>query len=187
MGGAIPQQITTKIAQKLAIRVLIETGTYKGATTIWAANHFDRVITVEAFRERHEKTKAAWGALHPNIEWVFGDSRTALAEILKNISEPCIFWLDAHWIGNSVTAYEQQDECPLREELEAINAHPLADYHVILIDDARLFQNPPPYPHHPEQWPTIQEVGKLLTARPRLMTIKDDVIYGIPKGYGITL
>jgi len=68
---------------------------------------------------------------HPNIKLWEGDSSTDLWEMIKDIPKPITFWLDAH-------RYPPEDDgkknCPLLEELEQIQRHPI-NTHTILIDD----------------------------------------------------
>ena len=93
-----------------------------------------------------------------------------------------MFWLDAHWCGEGQhDAALLGDECPLREELDAINNHPFAGQHLILIDDARLFIDGPPPPHDPKQWPGITEVTRALARFPREIWMEQDVIVARPK------
>jgi len=186
----IPQREALALAKRLRIKTFIETGTYRAGTAMWAYNcgQFDRVITIEGYRKRYDGNIATYGlnALS-GLEFVYGDSRTMLAEVLKTVDEPALFWLDAHWVGDSKVAYAQADECPLREELLAINEHRIAPSHVILIDDARLFIEPPPYPHHPEQWPTLKEVEVSLKHHARGVEVKDDVIWAVPYFHEVLL
>ena len=162
------------------LKYFVETGTWKGGTATWAADHFERVFTIEGWQKRWLGLTARLELAYPNISFLFGDSRTKLAEVLAGFDEPVLLWLDAHWLGDSRIAHEQKDECPIREELQAVNAHPFAANMVILIDDARLFTAPPPYPHDPDQWPNIDEVIGLLSEYPRFIHIHEDVIYAIP-------
>jgi hypothetical protein len=187
----IPQTTALALAERLRIKTFIETGTYRAGTSLWAhqCGQFERVITIEGYRKRYDGNIATYG-LHslPGLEFVYGDSRTKLAEILKTVSEPAVFWLDAHWCGDgALDSHAIGDECPLREELLAINDHKAAPSHVILIDDARLFIEPPPYPHHPEQWPTMQEVEALLKHHARGVEVKDDVIWAVPYFHEVLL
>lgn len=171
---------TLALRDQYHLRVFVETGTYKGNTTKWAVQHFERVFTIEGDRKRFEKTQADLGNARPsNATYIFGDSRHKLAGVLAAVHEPCLLWLDAHWNGGGAReAYELGDECPLREELEAVNASTVAARHVLMIDDARLFLAPPPYPHHPEQWLAYPEIEALLA--PRRVYVLDDVIYAEP-------
>lgn len=163
-------------------RIFIETGTYKGGTAKWAAQHFEEVYSIEGYRERFEKTAKELASQYWNLTLIYGDSRVELRRLLGTIMQPCMFWLDAHWCGKGQhDSVLLGDECPLREELNAINNHPFAGQHLILIDDARLFVQGPPEPHDPEQWPDIAKVTKALARFPREIWMEQDVIIARPK------
>lgn len=70
------------------------------------------------------------------------------------------------------------DECPLLDELQLIAPH--ADRHFILVDDARLFLTPPPRPHKPEQWPTLDQIYLAMAPRYPAMFVIDDVVLLAP-------
>jgi hypothetical protein len=55
-----------------------------------------------------------------------------------------LFWLDGHYSGG-VTGIGSL-ETPIIKELQTIFNHPLSKKHVILIDDARLFNGTRDYP-----------------------------------------
>lgn len=174
-----PQAQTLALQAEHDIHLFIETGTYKAGTTRWAAQHFDRVITIEGYEPRYARFIAS--GVPENVTAVFGDSRFKLAEVLRSINERALYWLDAHWCGEGATD-SGGDECPLREELDAILAHEAQTgvQHILLIDDARLFTAPPPYPHDPAQWMTYAEIVNLFPAR--RVFIQDDVIFILPGG-----
>jgi hypothetical protein len=67
---------------------------------------------------------------------VQGDSAEKLNEVLSEINEPCVFWLDAHAGAKEGYARGEVD-CPLIQELEAISKHSIKN-HVITVDDASL-------------------------------------------------
>ena len=159
------------------LKAFVETGTYKGGTCTMAAPYFERVITIEGDRARFEKVSAHYAGQFPSLSFWHGDSRALLARALAELDTPCLLWLDAHWCGTGASD-SNGDECPLHEELAAVLASRFADQHVILIDDARLFTAPPPYPHDPTQWPTYAELEAVLA--PRQLVIEDDVIYAEP-------
>lgn len=181
MGHVFPREDALRFKDEYSLHVAIETGTYKGNTAEWLAEHFEQVYTLEAFESRYHKTKERIGHI-PNLHMVLGDSRTALMPILRTLNEPVLFYLDAHWIGDAQHAYQIGDECPLREELEAVLRHEaeIGQQHVILIDDARLFTAPPPYPHNAAQWPTYAEIARFFPMRPPF--IDQDVIFILPEG-----
>lgn len=173
----VNEDLTLKLREAFGIETFIETGTYKGGTALWASRHFHRVTTIEAYRPRYDRFTAT--ALPPNVEAIFGDSRLKLADVLAPLQVPALLWLDAHWCGEGAHN-ANGDECPLREELAAILAHEAAAsvQHVIMIDDARLFTAPPPYPHDPAQWMTVRDIMAMVPARG--WSIFEDVIYILP-------
>ncbi len=159
------------------VRILVETGSYKGGTARLAAPHFDWVYSIEAYRPRYDRLTAARREFPANITFLFGDSRIELARILATANAPTLCWLDAHWCGEG--AHDSAgDECPLLDELAALKTSAHAARHVLMIDDARLFTAAPPYPHDPAQWPSYAEIERLLA--PRRPYILDDVIYAEP-------
>ena len=88
------------------------------------------------------------GAVHrfssdSRVELLLGDSTVVLPRVLRQIRDPALFWLDGHFMGGS-TARAHEDS-PVRHELTALLSHP-ARGHVVLIDDARLFEGRSGYP-----------------------------------------
>ena len=169
--------LVLRLRDELKIGTFIETGTYKAFTTTWAADRFERVITTE-FYEPNYRGAVEHHVGRANIEFIFGDSRTELSEILGRQQSPAIIWLDAHWCGNYEKSLGTPGECPVREELEAISKSPLP--HIVLIDDARLFLDPPPRPHDPAQWPTFDEIRATLEQTGRKVLVWNDAIIGAP-------
>ena len=84
------------------IRLIVETGTFKGDSTKKMADKFDKVITIELdeklFNETRKKLKNNG---YNNIEFIKGDSGKIIQKLSKEISEPTLFFLDAHWSGDS--------------------------------------------------------------------------------------
>ena len=166
-----------ELANLVNASVLVETGTYKGKTTRWAAANFDHVHTIEKakpFYDRYADELQQVG----NITTHFGDSRDALPGIVNALADQsAVFWLDGHWSGG-VTAGEN-DECPLLDELRAIK-HRRND--IIMIDDARLFLAAPPISFDPTQWPTVFEIAEALGDNCKDYTFQmfHDVIFLVP-------
>jgi hypothetical protein len=173
----IPREITLDLANLNGSVAFVETGTYAGATTRWASEHFARVHTIE----RAEAFFQAYGPELQGLQGVtahLGDSRQVLPAILRDIGEQTtVFWLDGHWSGGQTAG--EDDECPLLGELACLSGR-LED--IILIDDARLFLSAPPPPHKPSQWPTISEViaALPLSGRRHFVQVVDDVIFAVP-------
>jgi hypothetical protein len=158
-------------------KVFVETGTNHAETAVWASDNFDRVFTIEAFQPLYQAAVETFGS-RPNIQFLDGDSRTHIRSLAGSLSEPAIFWLDAHWCGEHT--FGKTDECPVMGELEALNESEVP--HLILIDDARLFLAPPPAPHDADQWPDISTICKSLGAHSsnRYVAVHDDVIIAVP-------
>jgi hypothetical protein len=72
------------------------------------------------------------------------------------------------------------DECPLIQEIQAINTS--KNDHFLFIDDARLFTSPPPPPHKIDQWPTIDAVIETLNSGKHryYIVVNEDVIVAVP-------
>ena len=110
----------------------------------------------------------------PHIHILNGDSGQLLTTLLQTITVPCLFWLDGHYSGG-VTAQATLDT-PILAELQTIFAHPIKT-HVILIDDARLFNGTADYP-------TLDQLKALFAEhRPDyVVTVHNDSIRAHPPG-----
>ena len=174
-----PQDIIVRLKEYGEIANFIETGTYLGNTAYWASQIFNRVVTIEYSSTMHQKATEKYGHLE-NIDFLYGDSREKLEEVVLQLDKPSIFWLDAHWSGGAT--YGQGDECPILDEIKIINSS--THRHFILIDDARLFLSPPPSPHLIEQWPDITKVINTLNQIDETyIVILDDVIISVPNSF----
>ena len=170
----VPKELALALRDAAGVKTFIETGTYKGATAKWAAGEFDKVVTIEWYRPRFRKTKAALSGEYKNVKFCNGDSRTRFQKERKLVKEDAVMlWLDAHWSGNYEQSVGTPGECPLIQELAAVKSND-----IVLIDDARLFRNPPPRPHDPEQWPNMRQIRAALPGR--YTVIWNDVIISVP-------
>lgn len=176
----IPRDLVRFLLHAGAAPVLVETGTNQGKTSRWAAAHFEQVITIEGYRPLYDKVSND-PTRPPNVKYLFGDSRALLCTLIAGLNQPAIFWLDAHWCGEETFGAEA--ECPVLEEIAAVNAqHFQQPGHIVLVDDARLFFEPPPAPHRAQDWPDISAVCAALTAVPggRYVFVHRDVIVAVP-------
>jgi hypothetical protein len=172
----IPKKLVLMIRDYFSIKTFIETGTYKGKTSTWAAGNFDKVFTIENSKELFDSTSEKLKQ-YDNISFLFGNSSKQLENVIDEIQHPAIFWLDAHWCGSNT--YGSIDPCPLLAEIMRIKESKLN--HIILIDDARFFLIPPPEPQNPDLWPGLKEIMKLLNADETYFTfVSEDVIVSIP-------
>ena len=163
--NVLKQRIVLEHARQYQLQILVETGTYFGAMVEACKDAFGRIYSVElqeAFYRRAQKRFARF----PHIRLLHGDSATILPTLLAEISERCLFWLDAHFMGG-ITA-KGVSECPAMRELGLIGSHPVGG-HVILIDDARFFQGT-------GGWPTLAAVSELAASHGWACEVRDDII-----------
>lgn len=178
----IPKALAVALINAGGLQTFVETGTWKGGTTEWATRYFGDVISIEAYEPRYKKTAAALEGKGIQANLFYGDSAILLPKILYSMVHfPTLFWLDAHFCGD----YDRMVmpglvECPILAELDAIIASPLAQQHCILIDDARYFTGPIPYPHDPKQWPGLPEIMSKLPSSYYHVAIQEDVIAAVP-------
>jgi hypothetical protein len=128
------------------LRTLVETGTYLG-DMVWAQkDNFDRIYSIELSTELFQRARTRF-ARYSHIKLIQGDSSDRIAEVVKVLDAPALFWLDGHYSGG-ITAKGAM-ECPVFAELDHIFKSAIKN-HVILIDDARLFVGANDYPTIPE-------------------------------------
>lgn len=124
------------------IKIFIETGTFMGDTPFAVKNDFTKIYSIELSKEYAQKAVLRFKE-DKYIKIIQGDSITELAKLIKNINEPCFFWLDGHYSGGDTAKGEK--EAPVLEEVLPILK--MNQNHIILIDDARLFIGSHSYPY----------------------------------------
>lgn len=173
---SIPRQLIGAIQENFRYRNFIETGTYLGATSIWAASLFEEVFTIEVNPELSSQA-----AMHANgisnIRFINGDSSIELGKVSEELKGSSLYWLDGHWCGG---VEKLTHECPLMHELNAIK---ISEEDIVLIDDARFFMGIVPAPHEPQEWPKIDEVISLLKLKypSHVIIIEYDIIMCLPQ------
>ena len=176
--AGVPQRLALWLRDQAATPDFIETGTYLADTALWAVQHFERVISIEADRELCDAARKRL-ASYANVNVLLGQSQDVLAALVPKLNRPALIWLDAHWCGGAVAVAGESQECPLLEEITAIDAGTIQ--HLILIDDARFFLNSPPLPHKREHWPSAGAVIEQLRAKyDGYIGVIDDVIIRLP-------
>ncbi len=173
-----PKELILNLKEHFQLDTFVETGTFEGKTTAWAAQHFRKVYTIEGAEVLYRAVVEKFGQPKANIQFIYGDTRQQLRGLIPQLQTPVLFWLDAHYSGGPT--FGEEDQCPLLEELEIINQSSVN--HFVLIDDARLFCSPPPTGHVAEQWPDITQVIDSLKARfkDNHIVIMNDVIISVP-------
>lgn len=162
----VKQRTVIEYAQRYGTALLVETGTYYGEMVSAVKNYFPLIYSIEYDHElaqRARKKFARW----PEIQILEGDSQTILPTLLKEISDPALFWLDAGYCG---WAGVQGDQQRLANELEVILDHPLKT-HVILMDDARGLNGQ-------NGAPTIEEIRRRIELKVprRKVEVKHDIL-----------
>ena len=114
-------------------QTFIETGTLHGDTIFAMEDIFNKLYTIEIFDYNNTKNKYNGD----KIKFILGDSSVVLAELLPNINENAIFFLDGHY-SSTGTGFGQK-HVPLYEELQLINKLHTKKA-IIIIDDFRLFK-----------------------------------------------
>lgn len=129
----VPEQLLLKLIAVDPHPVFVETGTFRGGTTLWAAKHFKEVITIEL---RPELSRLLRKLQTFQRISVFSLAITAklLPAVISQVTQPAVFWLDGHYCGPGTG--DELAECPIIAELQALIT---ANKPIILIDDARSF------------------------------------------------
>lgn len=158
--------VIAEYQDKYDLPVFVETGTAAGSTLelVVESGLFDECHSIEldpAFYLQAMSRFAMRAYIH------HGESDIVLRHILRVIARPCLFWLDAHWVGGETDVKGLHGETPVMEELDVIFATPFQ--HVILIDDARLFGVEGNYP-------TIGEVHNFAEGHDYKTVVQDDII-----------
>ncbi len=162
------KQITiAEYQQKHNISILVETGSYLGDMIEAQKRRFKQIFSIELGVDLHRNAVKRFKS-NEHIKILLGDSGKILPNILSEINEPAIFWLDGHYSAG-ITA-KGDKECPIYEELNAIfNSKKIN--HILLIDDARCFNGEGDYP-------TIEELSNFIKSRVKdySFEIKNDII-----------
>ncbi len=127
----VKQRTVLEYAQRFGLKTLVETGTYYGEMLAAVAAHFRRIYSVELDPGLAKLAQERFRRL-PYVTIIAADSQIAVPRLVKELNEPCLWWLDAGycgWAGASGTSER------LGSEFGAILADSRHD-HVILMDDA---------------------------------------------------
>lgn len=173
---AIKAQAIADYQQKYQYKTLIETGTFLGDMVEAQKQRFHNIISIELGYDLYMKAKRRFKN-DLNVTIVQGDSGKILPNILVDINEPAIFWLDGHYSAG-ITA-KGDKECPIFEELDSIFSHKKLD-HILLIDDARCFVGEGDYPTIEELTDYIQEKNEFYHVE-----VKHDIIRCVVKNASV--
>ena len=122
--------------------IFIEAGTHKGGTVELALScGFKKIYSCEPALARYEFCKDKFTKeIEQGIVYIEPKpSKDFFRDILPDIKEESVFWLDSHKDDN-VSGLEKLPDCPIFDELKEIKKHEIKS-HVILIDDIRIFRS----------------------------------------------
>jgi hypothetical protein len=145
----VKRETLAAYADAFHLTTFIETGTFRGDTPYTLRDRFRSIYSIELSPALAAAAAQRFASL-PQIKILEGDSGDLLPRLLETISVPCLFWLDGHYSGG-VTAQGRLDT-PILKELDTVFSHRM-DGHVVLIDDARLFNGT-------QDYPTLEELRK---------------------------
>lgn len=140
--GGVPQLIMDNY-KDLFYRKLytIELGDWQAKTAAYRYKLYEKFSYDNSHFDKHTKEQVE--TLERRTEYfngrltlINGDSSECLSEVLSEVDEQALIWLDAH-AGAQKYARGVED-VPLFKELEAIKNHHIKN-HIIAIDDAHLF------------------------------------------------
>ena len=129
------------LADRIDATVLVETGSYLGDTLRAMRERFDLIISIEIAPKFAQPLQREF-AHDNNVRVILGDSGIELPNILAEIKQPTIFWLDAHYSGGSTLG---SGYVPIYAEIDTI-ARLAPEKHAILIDDLKNFDGTEGYP-----------------------------------------
>lgn len=138
----IKRRILIAIAERYSLKNLVEIGTQPNQSTLSLKDKFKKILLVEEFDGLYNRAIKAFHK-EGHIYVHFGKNAEVLPQVIADLKEPTLFWLDAQHSGR-ITETEA-NETPIMKKLETIFSHNIQG-HVILIDDARCFIEKNDYP-----------------------------------------
>jgi hypothetical protein len=121
--------------------IFIETGTYKGGSVELALQcDFKKIYTIDISVQHKLECEIKFEQQLKNkqVELLFGDTVDILPNIINDVMQPCLFWLDSHFDIHS--DIRGKFDCPILQELDIIKSSKIKS-HTIMIDDLRIFKN----------------------------------------------
>lgn len=150
--------------RRFSCTTLVETGTYLGEMVHAQKKYFKKIISIELSSELFRNAQKKFYGQN-RIDLRNGDSGEMLKIIVPTLTESALFWLDGHYSGGNTA--KGDIGTPILSELETIFRSSLP--HVILIDDARLFNGT-------DDYPTLETLRSVVKGTPYSFSVKDDII-----------
>jgi hypothetical protein len=140
--NVVKQRTVIGYQKRYRLRTFIETGTYTGEMVQALSGHVDRIVTIEVAPSLHARAVIRFAG-QPSIRVLLGDSAALLPVVLASLDGPALFWLDGHYMGGE--SGRGTEDTPVIAEMTTLLEHGVRG-HVVLIDDARLFDGTDGYP-----------------------------------------
>jgi hypothetical protein len=140
-----------ELRDKYNISTAVETGTFMAHTTVFLAEAFDNVYTIDIFKEFTKKAEER--VKGKNVKCLFGKSVEVLKDVCQQLdkNQNILFFLDAHGnyindiiklglqkdMGQSKKYYTEEfntDLCPAKLEIEVISKY-FYNKCIIIVDD----------------------------------------------------
>ena len=134
-GHLTREEIIEIIQGREDISSFVETGTYKGDSTLSAVGIFDDIYTIEIVESLYKESLERFNG--KGINSILGDTVQVLPGLCKNISGATFWFLDAHQSGPDTSNNGQH--VPLLNEIECIGSNKDISNDIFVIDDVRLF------------------------------------------------
>lgn len=167
-----------EISKIYKINFLVETGTFLGDTVYFFMDYFEKVYSIELAEDLASNAKMRFNGV-PNVEIIHGDSGVELFKLVDKFTRPVLFWLDGHYSGEFelngtfIKTALSEKQTPIELELQAILS--CSFDHIVMIDDARLFNGENDYP-------TLRKIQKILRKHKTNYSFKieNDIIFLTP-------
>jgi hypothetical protein len=168
--SAVKREVLRSTARQHGLRTLVETGTFRGDTVRALRSSFRTIYSIELDDGLYQE------AVHrcrnqQNARLLMGDSAVLLPQVLRELTDPTLFWLDAHWSGLETATSDL--ETPILAELKAILAGaPVGS--VVLIDDHREFVR------GATDYPTADSIQQSALTAGYTFAVQDDIMHLYP-------
>ena len=93
--------------------VFVETGTYHGGTLKQMLDMFNCLYSIELSDKHYNKAVRRFGDIE-KVNLLHGDSAELMSKVGKEIKEPAVFFLDAHYSGAGTTRGEKPRQFCMR-------------------------------------------------------------------------
>ncbi len=160
---------------KYGLKVFVETGTLLGETIDMLIPDFGKLYSIELSEDLAKRAQNKF-KVQSKVKIIQGDSANKLKDVLAELSDPALFWLDGHFSSKFyynnewIFTAKGDKNTPVMEELNLILTHHIKN-HVILIDDARCFNGKNDYPHLKDLIHYVKTISYTSTVK-----VKNDII-----------